>query len=77
MRVASIVIRTEHAGSLEVTLAPEASRPLPRTKVSMRAERNAFHLDVEARDTSALRAALNSYIRWSSTALRMMEEAQG
>lgn len=76
MRKASIVIKTEHGQSLVSTLAPEAARALPRTKVFVTAVGDEFRIDIEAKDTSALRAALNSYIRWTSTAMRMIEEAQ-
>ncbi len=76
MRKATIVIKTEHGQSLVSALAPEVARPLPRTKVSLRTVGEELHIDVEAKDTSALRAALNSYIRWTSIAMRMIEEAQ-
>lgn len=70
-------IGTRDGKTLEASLRPEASRPLPRTRVSIRAEEDELRLEVVARDTSALRAALNSYLRWASTALKMIEEARG
>ncbi len=77
MRKATIVLTTEHGERLEAALAPEARRALPRTTVSTSSREDGFRLDIEARDTSALRAALNSYLRWISTALKMMKEARG
>ncbi len=70
-----VTIRTTEGGKLEAALRPEASRPLPRTKISMRLADGDLLLEVRARDTSSLRAALNSYLRWASTALEVMKEA--
>ncbi len=76
MRKASVRVSTRDAVKLEAVLRPEGSRPLPRTKVSVRSVEGDLLLEVTAQDTSALRAALNSYLRWTSTALKMMEEAK-
>ncbi len=62
---------------LEAALRPESSRPLPRTEVSFREAADDLLLEIVAQDTTALRAALNSYLRWASTALKMIEEAKG
>lgn len=75
MRTATIRVRTAHAAQLLAALQPEAARPMARTRVTLEAEDRAFRLEVSARDTPALRAALNSYLRWTATALAMMEEA--
>lgn len=74
MRRASVRVRTSQAAELLAALQPEAVRPLPRTRVALTAEEEALHLEVAAEDTSALRAALNSYLRWTATAVAMMEE---
>lgn len=44
------------------SLAPESDRTLPRTSVSVRSDGRTVTLDVTAADTSAMRAALNSYL---------------
>jgi len=46
-------------------LRPETKiSPASRSKVQVEGEGNSLTLVFEARDTSALRAALNSYLRW-------------
>ncbi len=46
------------------SLAPEVGREIPRTRVSMETAPGQVTLRVEATDVSALRAAINSYLRW-------------
>ncbi len=45
-------------------ISPEAGREIPRTKVHADLEGERMVLRIEARDLPALRAALNSYLRW-------------
>ena len=46
-------------------LSPESrSQSTRRSKVQMKSEGNSLTLNFEASDTSALRAAINSYLRW-------------
>jgi len=46
-------------------LAPEAAKPATtRSKAYIKIEGSHLVLAVEARDTVALRAALNAYLRW-------------
>ncbi|HUL38996.1 MAG TPA: KEOPS complex subunit Pcc1 [Methanomassiliicoccales archaeon] len=45
-------------------ISPEAGREIPRTKVQADLEGDRMVLRIEARDLPALRAALNSYLRW-------------
>ncbi|MEM1566079.1 MAG: KEOPS complex subunit Pcc1 [Candidatus Bathyarchaeia archaeon] len=46
-------------------LAPEAAKPTTaRSKAQLKIEDESLILAVEARDTVALRAALNAYLRW-------------
>jgi len=47
-------------------LSPEVGRQIPRTRVSLKSEGDEIILSVEASDLGALRAALNSYLRWIS-----------
>jgi len=57
-------------------LQPEADRsPSPRSRVSMEAEGRRFTIRISASDISALRAALNSYLRWAGTVLDVVERA--
>lgn len=75
VRRAWVRVETEAAETVAAALGPEAIRPLPRSAVSLTTTSSALVMEVEARDTGALRAALNSYLRWASGALRMIEEA--
>ena len=69
---AQAVIRLKFASrkKLDVmlkALGPEAMKPTTsRSRISIKGERNVLTLEFEARDTSALRAAVNSYLHWIS-----------
>jgi tRNA threonylcarbamoyladenosine modification (KEOPS) complex Pcc1 subunit len=55
-------------------LAPEANRPVTtRAKAVLEREGNFLVLTVEAKDTVALRAALNAYLRWIGSAVKVLE----
>lgn len=58
---------------LEV-LAPEAEKPVgKRIKAALEKEGNFLVLKVEAKDTVALRASLNAYLRWIGSAVKILE----
>jgi tRNA threonylcarbamoyladenosine modification (KEOPS) complex Pcc1 subunit len=55
-------------------LAPEANRPVTtRAKSVLEREGNFLVLKVDAKDTVALRAALNAYLRWIGSAVKVLE----
>jgi len=54
---------------LAETLKPETSRDIPRTKVEVDVVDGELVIGVSAEDVNALRAALNSYLRWLKLAL--------
>jgi tRNA threonylcarbamoyladenosine modification (KEOPS) complex Pcc1 subunit len=55
-------------------LAPEANRPVTtRAKAVLEREGAFLVLKVEAKDTVALRAALNAYLRWIGSAVKVLE----
>jgi tRNA threonylcarbamoyladenosine modification (KEOPS) complex Pcc1 subunit len=55
-------------------LAPEANRPVSvRAKASLERDGKFMVLKVEANDTVALRAALNAYLRWIGSAVKVLE----
>ena len=56
---------------LRASLAPEAGREIPRSRVTVRGDADVAEILVDAEDASALRAALNSYLRWAQVALDM------
>jgi tRNA threonylcarbamoyladenosine modification (KEOPS) complex Pcc1 subunit len=62
------------AGAIYGSLKPEESLPESakcRAKIAKR--KNVLCLEVEAEDTAALRAALNSFLRWASVARDMVD----
>jgi tRNA threonylcarbamoyladenosine modification (KEOPS) complex Pcc1 subunit len=55
----------EHLNIVLKALKPEAEKPLTtRSKVQIKKEDEVLTLIFEAKDTSALRAVTNSYLRW-------------
>ena len=55
-------------------LAPEANRPVNvRARAALEREDNFLVLKVEAKDTVALRAALNAYLRWIGSMVKTLE----
>jgi tRNA threonylcarbamoyladenosine modification (KEOPS) complex Pcc1 subunit len=57
--------RKQHLSAIFRALEPETRTSVSsRSKVTVRKEDNTLVLVFEAKDTSALRAALNSYLHW-------------
>lgn len=55
-------------------LTPETEKPVgTRIKAALEKEGNFLVLKVEAKDTVALRAALNAYLRWIGSAVKILE----
>ncbi|WP_026068909.1 KEOPS complex subunit Pcc1 [Methanomassiliicoccus luminyensis] len=67
---ATLRLATPHAQAVWGALCPEVGREIPRTRVRMDRDDGGIVLRVEASDLGALRAALNSYLRW----IRISEE---
>lgn len=64
--------------SLLHALAPEANRPVNmRAKVVLEGEGDFVVLKIESRDTIALRAALNAYLRWIGSTVKVLEVIEG
>jgi KEOPS complex subunit Pcc1 len=75
MKRALICIKGDKNMSRAITdsLAPEMDRKIPRTKVNITWKEDIL-LDIQAQDTNALRAALNSYLRWVKVTIDTREE---
>ena len=59
-------------------LAPEANRPVTtRARAVLNGEGKFLVLKVEAKDTIALRAALNAYLRWIGSAVKVLQVIDG
>ncbi len=66
---AVVTFRGPEAEVLRRSLAPEAGREIPRSRATVRGEGDVAEIVLEADDSSALRAALNSYLRWAQVAI--------
>jgi tRNA threonylcarbamoyladenosine modification (KEOPS) complex Pcc1 subunit len=77
MRRATITLAGPEAKVVHGALRPEVGRDVPKARVTLRASRDRLTLTIDAEDTSALRAAVNSYLRWADVAVRVRQEAQG
>lgn len=73
---AELTIQTEHAAIVAGALSPELAEKIPRTRVSVERRESEVFVRIEAEDQNALRAALNSYIRWTNVAEETAEEAK-
>ncbi len=67
---ARLELDTPNAALMLASLLPEMGRELPRTRASARTEGGSLVVDIEAHDSSSMRAALNSYLGW----IRITEE---
>jgi len=62
------------AGAVQQALKPEEALPVStRCRAIIRRRKNVLCLRVDAEDTAALRAALNSFLRWAIVARDMIE----
>lgn len=60
-------------GAVYLALKPETKRSIgPRSRVKISREGRTLRLTVSAKDANALRAALNSYLRWVSGSLDLI-----
>ena len=65
----------ELAEIIENSLKPEVQDPVStRSKVEVVAEDDIIRINIAASDLSALRAALNSYLRWVDSILEVVEK---
>ena len=55
-------------------LTPEVNRQIAsRSEVTLKRDFQVLVLDVEAKDTVALRATLNAYLRWINSTVNVLE----
>ncbi len=66
------------AAMLERTLRPESEREVPRARAELtRSPADTVVLEISARDTGAMRAALNTYLGWVHLASATANAAGG
>lgn len=56
---------------LEQSLFPEVRQKIPKSAIQLIRCKKNLTLTIESSDTSSLRAACNSYLRWIQTALNV------
>ena len=61
----------QQATIINQSLQPELRKDIPNTEIQLHCNKNTLTLTITAKNTSALRAASNSYIRWIQTALNI------
>jgi len=74
---AELRLRTDSPGVVAGALSPELAERIPRTRVEVERLEGEVVIRIEAEDNNALRAALNSYIRWTNVAEETAREARG
>lgn len=74
---ATLTIESPKAALIHGSIAPEIGREIPRTRVRAEMHGEDLLLHIEASDLSALRAALNSYLRWIKIAEEVFDIAGG
>jgi tRNA threonylcarbamoyladenosine modification (KEOPS) complex Pcc1 subunit len=50
------------------SISPELKKKISKTDVHLYSSQKIIHLDIKSNNTSSLRAACNSYLRWVNTA---------
>jgi len=76
---AQAVIRLNFSSEKQLQVVLQALRPetetsaTPRSKVHMKTEDQSLILEFRARDTSALRASMNSYLRLIGVAMNLQK----
>ena len=71
---ATITLEGPEASVVRQALSPEAGRDVPKSRVSVTGTAKKVTITIDADDTGALRAAVNSYLRWSDVAARVRRE---
>lgn len=73
---AELTLSTPYVGIVAGALSPELNDRIPRTKVEVVSLEEKVVIRIEAEDQNALRAALNSYIRWANVAEETAKETK-
>jgi KEOPS complex subunit Pcc1 len=61
----------DEANIVTRSLDPEIKQKIPKTNVKIKPSEKTVFLEIESDDISALRAAVNSYLRWINTAINV------
>jgi tRNA threonylcarbamoyladenosine modification (KEOPS) complex Pcc1 subunit len=68
------LVSEKHLGTVYEALMPEIEKPATvRSRANLEKDGEFLVLKIEARDTVALRAALNAHLRWMNSVLGILE----
>lgn len=70
-------IQLDDAELIAKSLRPESCRDVSRTSVHIECRENELCLKIKGEDINALRAAINSYLRWIKCCTDVVEEVKG
>ncbi len=73
MKASIRIMPDDGAQTLARALTPETDDEVSRTTIQVSENNGELHLIIEAGDIVALRAAINSYLRWTKLALDARE----
>jgi len=62
--LSAVLTSDTNAATIVAALSPEIGRELPRTETDISVNGDTVTINVSAKDVSAMRAALNSYLGW-------------
>ncbi len=74
MKKASFTINFDSEKDVKIiadSINPEIKHKIPKTEVNLSISGKKLFLELQAKDISSLRAAINSYLRWINTALNV------
>lgn len=72
----TVHVDADTARATEQALAPETADPVPGTSVEVTAGEEGLALAVAADDVASMRAALNSMLRFTDTALEVQSKTE-
>lgn len=58
----------EEAKIILKSISPEIKKKISNTEINLHLTKNIIFLEIRSKNTSSLRAACNSYLRWINTA---------
>jgi len=64
---------SSEAALIAKSLSPEIQQKIPKTNVKIVLSDDTLLLNIQSNDTSSLRAACNSYLRWINTAISVKQ----
>ncbi|HDO19784.1 MAG TPA: hypothetical protein ENG74_03565 [Thermoplasmatales archaeon] len=76
MRKATLVFLFDNVREAEIiakSIEPEVKKKIPKTSLGMSLNGKELILEIISDDTSSLRAACNSFLRWIEAAYRVKE----